>query len=1001
MSPRQFLPDPMPLRGRSPEIAHLRDLLGKAAAGSARSVLLRGEGGVGKTRLVESVAEDARRLDWSLAMGRAFPVGAGAPFASFQDAFVPLLQALEPGALTVLTRGSEAELAQLFPALGPGGRPPTHDGSPSEQKMRLFWNFTELLRGMAARKPLLVILEDLQWADESSLELLHFVIRQIGDSPVQIIGTYNDQYRTEAPGLVATEQSLERMGLIEIIRLQPLTSDDLTDLATEVFGVERGLVREFAGRLHDWTAGNSYFAVETIRALVESGQIARTEGTWVGFDTRAMKLPPTIKEAVVARMAGLSDTARQVARVATVLGTRVPYSVLRATANLPEADLLQGIDALSAQRIIVEGEDGDGVFVDFTHPLVRETLYAELGRARTHALHAQVAVSLESHYGDQADEHADQLAYHFGRSDDAGTSHKVIAYFASAGRHAYGRYAHGASVEHLEAAVSRLDALPPEEQEPLEQSLGPIREDLCWARHAVGRVGEGIAGLERLLHASAGGRRGLILYRLARAEYWAGRHRRSLEHVDEALAMLGEGFDGHGAALLLLRGHCLEQMGQPDDAREAFGSVLETAQAAEDPVLEARAQQAHALLSLWTGQMDEVRPHAERALELSTSAGAPMVEFWSLWVLAAMEGLTGHPLTLVDLEERARRIATEIRAPHLRGWCAELQVEHASATGAWERGITIGEQAVSLAESLGQKALLPRLQVWTGMIHLQRGDFERAKALLDAAWDQAVDGVPAEEIDVHAFVPAHTGRAAYLVATGDYDGAVKAAETGLRVAEDAGYFIWSIHRLRPTLAEALILKRDLAGAREAGARLRKDASRAGHRLGLAWADACEALVEWLSGNVEESIDRLRSAAEALDAVPMIWDAARIRRQLAGRLADMGRTEEATAELREVHDVFSRLGAQAELDKTRTMLREVGARPPARSVAVGAGVGALTAREVEIARMVGERKSNKAIAKELGIAARTVSTHVSNIFKKVDVSSRGELADLVRTSLLPD
>ena len=160
-------------------------------------------------------------------------------------------------------------------------------------------------------------------------------------------------------------------------------------------------------------------------------------------------------------------------------------------------------------------------------------------------------------------------------------------------------------------------------------------------------------------------------------------------------------------------------------------------------------------------------------------------------------------------------------------------------------------------------------------------------------------------------------------------------------------------------------------------------------------------MQWKSGDSAGAVERLGRAAEALEAVPFVWDAARIRRQRAGRLAEVGDLEGAVAELKAAHAVFSRIGAASELDKTRDMFRELDVRPPSRTPASGAGAGALTGREVEIARMVSERKSNKAIAKVLHISPRTVSTHLSNIFKKVGVQSRGELADLVRTTLLPD
>jgi DNA-binding CsgD family transcriptional regulator len=154
------------------------------------------------------------------------------------------------------------------------------------------------------------------------------------------------------------------------------------------------------------------------------------------------------------------------------------------------------------------------------------------------------------------------------------------------------------------------------------------------------------------------------------------------------------------------------------------------------------------------------------------------------------------------------------------------------------------------------------------------------------------------------------------------------------------------------------------------------------------------LVVWLQGNPTEAVQLIRGAAEALESIPMLHDAARMRRQLAGRLAEVGDREGALQELRRVHEAFARMGAESELNKARVMFREIGAKPPTRTT--GSGSEELTAREAEIARMVAARKSNKAIGKALDISPRTVSTHLSNIFRKLDVASRGELVDYVRT-----
>ncbi len=175
--------------------------------------------------------------------------------------------------------------------------------------------------------------------------------------------------------------------------------------------------------------------------------------------------------------------------------------------------------------------------------------------------------------------------------------------------------------------------------------------------------------------------------------------------------------------------------------------------------------------------------------------------------------------------------------------------------------------------------------------------------------------------------------------------------------------------------------------------MRRFTDRLEHKLGTAWLQAFDALEAWHSGDVERSVGLLSDAAEALEAVPMLYDAARVRRMLAGRLADLGRREEALEQLKVSHDALVAMGARKELKKARAMFKEMDARAPVR--ASESRVGGLTGREAEIALLAAGGKSNKGIAKELGVSPRTVSTHLSNIFQKLELASRGELGALVR------
>ena len=370
------------------------------------------------------------------------------------------------------------------------------------------------------------------------------------------------------------------------------------------------------------------------------------------------------------------------------------------------------------------------------------------------------------------------------------------------------------------------------------------------------------------------------------------------------------------------------------------------------------------------------------------------MRFWGRWAVASLAGLMGDTEEMHRLMGEAGTIAAEVRSPVLRLWTAELEIEYAYAVGDWDGALAQGERAIQFATSLGQKTLLPRLLVWTATVYIGRGDLERGRELVDRAWTLAglADGEQRRG-DVHVVVPAHLGAAACLLAEGRLEEAIAIGEAGVKLADEAGYVFWSLHLLLPIVGEAYLRARNLGAAAKIAERMRRDGEKIGHRLAMAWADATEAIVSWLSNDVERCIELLRRAATALDEIPVRWEAARVRRQLAGRLADAGRRDEALIELRRVHEIFGDLGAQPELEKCRGMFRELDSRPPSRIEAEG--TSELTPREVEIAAHVSRRLSNKAVAKALDCSPRTVTTHLSNIYRKLGIASRGELLDRVR------
>src|SRR5690606_29211252 len=208
---------PLPLVGRDTEVRMIRSLLDRAADGRGGTLVLHGHSGVGTSRLLLTARDEATRRGWSSVSGRAYPVGSGIPYAPFTDAFLPLLLAMSPESLDGLTQGGGNDLASLFPMLPP---PAVAVGEvlkkPEELRTRLFYSFTRFLRRLTAQDPLLVLLDDLHWADATSLELLHFLARQIGSDRVALLCAYNDTLRSQNSQLQALEQSLRSIDAVWI-----------------------------------------------------------------------------------------------------------------------------------------------------------------------------------------------------------------------------------------------------------------------------------------------------------------------------------------------------------------------------------------------------------------------------------------------------------------------------------------------------------------------------------------------------------------------------------------------------------------------------------------------------------------------------------------------------------------------------------------------------------------------------------------------------------------
>ena len=1002
------LPRPLPLVGRRDELERLFRIFGGGLTGVELRVLV-GEGGVGKSRLTQTLAEQAARRHWRVVRGRAYPVEKGVPYAVMADAFVPLLQSLEPATMTVLSRGRENDLRRLFPALGGEAAPEAGGLDPDELRTRLFWSFGSLLQRLGDREPILVVLEDLHWADASSLSLLHFLVRHLETEGVRIVATSTAEDRPRNPRLLEMERSLASLDLLERLDLRPFNLAEIQELLETVFQVSGPTVTEFADRLFGWTRGNAYFVEQTLRSLVESGELHHTDGTWLGWEARDLVLPSTIRDAVAARFREVSEETLDAAQVMAALGRPARTDVLREVLGVDRGRMATIVDELLASGAVEEVERDGGVLLQFLHPLTRESLYRQLAVTRQLHLHGRIVSALETVYGDAAVEHADELAFHLSRIPGVADP-RTVRYLEFAGRGALERHANEEAADYLTSALEAAQAPEATREDP--GAAPRIRRFLARALTRMGRYDEARNHWERLLTLAEARQDGAgqanALRHLGLISTWQGRHADGLEHLAAARKMVPDEAPAVGARIELASGIVLQQLGRAPESRERIVAALELARRVGDPALLAWVHRALALINTFSGNTQYAREHAKQAVELGSTTDDLRVVFWGEWVLASLEGLTQGPGPMEPWLAAARRSANRLGSPVLALHVDELELEYLYHTGDWDAALRLGNRSINLARSLNQRALLVRLLVWTSSVYVGRGDLVRAEELVEEATTVAgIQGSSApHSAEVHAAVPALIGQTALRTAQGRLEEALESGHAGLALAEASGYVIWALHRLLPVVGEAYVRLDDVERASQVMNRFLEEGRKMDHRMSLVWAKAAHALVTRHSGELEEATRLLEEAADAMEEIGIPYEAARIRRQHAGRLAELGRKEETHVELLQVHEVFKELGAEPELQRTRGMFEENGFSLPSIGTGSRRSGAILSAREWQIAELVAQRKSNKEIAAILGIAQRTVTTHCTNIYKKLELDGsptrkRVLLGDLVREGrLLP-
>jgi DNA-binding CsgD family transcriptional regulator len=971
--------------GRQEELGRLHRALQSAAAGEPTTVLIAGEAGVGKTRLVEQFAvqvdDQARVL-----LGRCLQLsGGGLPYGAIVDALRDLIASFDSAHLEELIGPASDDLRRLLP----GAAPTRSTQRVSEfAQSRLFESILRLLDRLAQRQPVVLAIEDVHWADRSMLDLLMFLVRMVRHARLVVVATYrSDELHPQHP-LQPALAVLDRSRHLERLELGPFDREELGLLLGGILGrpPSPATVQQILAR----SGGNAFLAEELLAA--ESNQPGQ-------------ELPRRLQGILLARVAALSEDTRQVLRLTATAGRPIEHHLLAAAAQLPELRLLAATrEAVDRQVLRTQG-DAYG----FRHVLLQQAVYGELLPGERVRLHAAVARALtEDPHAGALRQTSAELAQHWSVAGDYPQA--LIASIAAA-RAAAEIYGFTEAHQHYERALNLWEQVP-DAKEWAGLGLGDLRVEAAEAARWAGSpiraatlLQETLANLDGHMQPA---RAGLLHARLAEYRSETGDGKAALAAYEEASRLVAnEPASAEKARVLAGHGTELMRQAQYSASRALCEQAIEAARAVGAQAEEGRAlntlgcdlaglgnqeggiaalRQALALSEVASDFDDLYRAYFNLSMALGYDAGRPQDG-----LKVARRGL-----------ERMRQLGLELAQPG--GALREAMAWQLWDLGRWQEAQELVREA--LRRPLPAR-WMPELHLLSGRLHLARGDLDLAHEQGQMAarmLKQVNDPLP------HVFLQryladlatwqgdddaARSAMAKALRYLGDSEEttvAIELCRTGLRAAADSAQRAHDRHANPSELADIY------ATGQQFLALTRQSLGRLGTNFPVvsALAAACEAEFTRLESRSDPQ--KWAALAGSWDALSRPYEVAYARWRQAEALLSRKASKPAAGVLRQAHQIASQLDARLlrhEIERLAQRAR-IDLRPPNATVARAAGLSAatqhgLTPREQEVLQHLVEGRTNRQIGRALFISEKTASVHVSNIMSKLGATNRSEAA----------
>ncbi len=948
------------LVGRSRERRLIQRQITAARNGAGGLIILSGEAGIGKTTLATDVCQEAAGEEMIVLSGHCYDGAASPPYG-------PWLEVLE----------QLGNLSNQVPDLGALAMPDLTGGSSQTAQ---FSAMRAVLSAISRKRPLLILLEDMHWADSASLDLLRIIARGITSQSVALLVTYRAGEVTRTHPLYQLLPSLIREAFAVRIDLSPLSDDDVHTLIRQDYGLTEDDATRLTCFVQAHAEGNPFFVRELLRSLEGATLVHQQSDRWTLGELTHIEVPILLQQVIDARLRRLGDDHDHLLSIASVIGEVVPLKLWAALCATTEEEIFPFIEVATEAHVFEV--PADGLTVHFSHALIREAIYQRIVPPRRRVLHRRIGEALE-----QIDRHElDEIAYHFRQAGDP----RAVNWLIRAGEHAQSAFAYQAAAERFEAALALLDR-----DHDADNARGWLHFRLALLRRFTDPVGGAAALIESERLGAATDDAGLVAY----SRFYRGMLRRMAGHFREGNTLTEEGIALLDALSVADRDQLatIDTTSDPLDAQNGRGDLVlalgETgpfARAVElgeriiglppSETTGSRGDAYYGLAYAYAALGEPTRARGAFALARSSFLAdghrtMVMTTLFEELVLVVFPYQTDQPVERQRLEAELEESFATLDAVFDPRSARTARVLSAMLEGSWDEVFAIVEQSglrmlrllsntviaplarhqgnASLAWELIHQALpagpetelgdsagyLLPLRMLAVALSLDTGDHDVARH-----WLEALERWLDWSGDVSGRAAAHIGWAAYYQATGNSSAARARAEQALAAAS------------APRQPHALLVSHRVLG-----------------QLALA------------AGRPDDAEGELAAALELADACGARHERAMILLALAELARVRGDYALAHTQLDAVRALCVPMGAALTLARADAVAARLPATPASNSSSLPAG---LTAREGEVLRLLASGLSNGEIADRLSLSPRTINAHLTNIYGKLGVSSRG-------------